>query len=752
MKKDFSLFENLNPGFYTSEAEKTFPLEAVRESDGLTLDTDGIKARLKFSGNGEEFCYDVSLTNSSSGVYAPESLLLDLGVDTYLDSYPEWNDKYFPSFIRCEKTHAYGYFMSPLGDVLAFCCDTPVASYSLDYNYIAKDRGYGHRINGAALALINALPLPEHHPQDMFSLKPGESRSWRISFAQLNELSDFPDWLADNGIPYISAEKFTLCPGEEIKLSVKSKADYRLTVLSPSGRELKDGRAEEYGEYSVLLETSDKKRATAVLFCRKPWDWYLKRAREEMLNKPPHATTHCESWYGFYSAYLAKKHYPDSALDSSADAIFNEIMPRMFNFERIKPRLIPERIQNVSALIGILVDRFEADRENNAESLMLASRFADWLITRQKTDGAYYRDNSHYTCVIYPAKTMLELVSAERSMAKENEYYAFAAEQHYASAERAIENLMRLRENIGTEGEHTLEDGMISCAALQIALFALGLPENERKPYIETAEHLIGVHRCLEQLCPPDARVRGSSIRYWEAQYDVILNRNFITSPHGWSAWLIYALYYLYLLTGKEEYLRQMMDGMGACAQLMSLGGELRWGFAVDPFISASEILVPNLSKRVADAYHSVKLENPAYRGKFVSGVIGEQYIDMISGWYRTCKSQFVNGGHFNCPLITENESVRVDRQGGCCDNDVHEIFKCLEETVLKKAFILERADGSLLSYGCRAERTDRGIDAELFEDTEYLHLNLQNPVRVFLNGKEYQSKNRPEMLCLDVL
>lgn len=749
MQKDFLLFENLNPRFLIAHKESVFPINSQRTDDGLFSETDEIKAELHFEKTDNEFFYDVLLSNISDADYMPESFLLDMGIDTYIEGYPEWNEKLFPSFIRCEQTHAYGYFMGPLGNVLAFCSEQPVASYSLDYNYIVKDGGYGHRIHGAALALINALPLPEHHPQDMFILRSGEKKSWRICFSSLKSIEEYPHWLASKGIPYLTAEKFTFFPGENIWLSVVSDFNYKITVFAPNGEITESYKAESCGIYKVILETENFKRATAILFCRKPWEWYLKQARSEMLMKPPHATTHCESWYSFYTAYLAQKHYPDFKMDSAADAIFKEIMPHIFDFELIKPKLIPERVQNVSTLIGILVDRFEADRVNNADSLMAASRFADWLMTRQKKDGAYYRDTSHYTCVIYPAKSMLELSVAERSMADIDEYYARAAERHFESAKRAVENLMELRENIGTEGEHTLEDGMISCAALQIACFALTLPENEREKYIITAEHLIGVHRCLEQLCTPDARVRGTSIRYWEAQYDIVLNRNFITSPHGWSAWLIYAFYYLYLLTGKEEYLTDMMNGMGACAQLLSLDGELHWGFAVDPFINVSEILVPNTASRVADAYRSVKLSTPAYRGKFESRIIGEQYIDMISGWYRTCKSQFVNGGHFKCPLITERETIRVDRQGGCCDNDVHEIFKCLEETVLKKAFILERTDGSLLCYGCEAERTTTGIKVEFFEKTEYLHLNLKNSLSVSFGNKTYQSQGKLEMLAV---
>ncbi len=48
-------------------------------------------------------------------------------------------------------------------------------------------------------------------------------------------------------------------------------------------------------------------------------------------------------------------------------------------------------------------------------------------------------------------------------------------------------------------------------------------------------------HRCLEQLLIPDARMNGATLRFWEAQYDVLIggSLNMMNSPHGWTAWLI---------------------------------------------------------------------------------------------------------------------------------------------------------------------------------------------------------------------
>ena len=38
-------------------------------------------------------------------------------------------------------------------------------------------------------------------------------------------------------------------------------------------------------------------------------------------------------------------------------------------------------------------------------------------------------------------------------------------------------------------------------------------------------------------------------------------------------------------------------------------------------------------------------------------------------------------------------------------DNDVHEVFKCIAESMLTNAFIVERPDGSVVGYNCTIEK-----------------------------------------------
>ncbi|MCC8016405.1 MAG: hypothetical protein LIO43_03305 [Clostridiales bacterium] len=127
---------------------------------------------------------------------------------------------------------------------------------------------------------------------------------------------------------------------------------------------------------------------------------------------------------------------------------------------------MPERLQNISCLISLLAEFYKLT--SNIKYLNSADILSNQLISLQKSDGAFYSHSTHYTCVIYPAKSLLDLALCEKSAGLEIRFL-----KHYKSAERAVLNLNSLLDNIQTEGDMTFEDGMISCEALQLAYFAL---------------------------------------------------------------------------------------------------------------------------------------------------------------------------------------------------------------------------------------------------------------------------------------
>ncbi len=664
----------------------------------------------------DDSCVAIDITiNAKKDI--SERIAMYLGVDCRMDCYPEWQYKLFPTMLRLEKTHFYGYFMRPDGKILGICCDKQVASYKILYE------GLGHLIESVEIDFINPQKQPERIENKLTGLKAGESLKRRFYLFNVECLEVFEKRVRDYcDIPFVFTEKYVVEKGERVKFEFLGEGEKY--AISPRGNKINlPFTAKEFGEYKVFFKDKEK-ICESIIYCRKKLDFYLKRARTNALNKPQKATTNCESWYGFFSAYLAQIHYPNQELFIQTENLFNEVIPLMFDLNGCIPKVIPYRIQNVSTLISLLVAKYRASGYKDLSLLKTAGKFADYLISCQRDNGAFYNKahNVYYTCVIYIAKSILELYNeANKIPEMKND-----CKRYYLSVKRAIDDLVKNLDNIQTEGILTYEDGMISCSALQISMFALSLPKDERLPYIKAAEYMIDGHRCLEQNKIPDARMRGASLRFWEVQYDIQTKPNMMSSPHGWTAWTLYAKYYLYLLTAKVHYLKEFFDGLGACLQLMDKNGELRWAFICDPCVNAYYF---DKSEKIGN--------KGTFNGKFSYKIIGEQYLPMISGWFKHTK-QKITGGYLGCRLIHDEKNIEVvDEQGGCCDNDVHEIFKCLEETALKKAYI-HFENGNVTTYNCKYKY---GVIYPREEINEVVCYS-DKPTEMIINGEKYLINN----------
>ncbi len=751
--------EFLNERIIKIEGED-FTVPFMKDNYGFFVEKDGEKTNVELKPNGESFCgkcmdmdfelsyaqkpdcLEINVSMKNNGADFDGRIGFITGVDSYMTHYPQWNDLFFPTLLRCEKTHLWGYYMNTAENALAIATSGPVASYDISYNLFEESEGVihcGHRILGSNIYFYQNTVLPERHPDNLKIFKSGETYTNTIYLIPVTNKADIKKSItAAAGVPTVDATKYTIENGEKLDLAVNSSCGYSLEFICPDGSlaAVNDSLTQQ-GVYTLKVVDNNGKTAEAKFFVRKDWDYYLEKAAENALSKPPKASTHTESFYGFFSLFLHYKHTGDKKIGDKAYEAFWETMPLMFDFEKCEPIVIPDRIQNTSGLISVLVDMYEAEPDNRLDCLKYAAGFADFLIKHQDATGAYKNKKVHYTCVIYIAKSMLELALAEKECGDSE--LVKLSRVHYESAKKAVDELVRNLDNIETEGEMTLEDGMISCSALQIGMFALTLPEEERAEYINAAEYMLSIHSCLEQQLIPDCRMNGASIRYWESQYDVMIRENMFNSPHGWTGWTLYAHYYLYMLTGKKKYLMSLMNGMGASAQLIDENGNLRWAFCAAPYIKAERAFVPDFDNEVKDGYKFVEPKEKAYRAKYVEKEFTEGYVDMISGWYRIGE-QKVNGGYEFCPLILGGgvEEI-VDTQGGCCDNDVHEIFKCMEETVLKKAFVHQNDDGSLTTFGCTAEFMDGTLNVECADNVSDFVYSFKNKTKVSVKSALYE-------------
>jgi len=676
-------------------------------------------------------CFRVLVQNQGATTVRTQKMGLRSGIDTYMDNYPEWFSKYFPTLMRCEKTHFWGYFQSPSQRIIGIVCNQPVASWSNEFTLGYKDPDplwfWGHRITSFNIDLLNALPLPTHNPQYLYELKAGEKKEWTFQLMPIVNLAAVERTIAT----YLQAPVFNIAqtsylPGENATVEIRTKNQPELMVqYNNFSRKVAVRRIEENlyeavlqldscGTYSLRAKTGAKE-SEAILTVRHPWAWYMKNARKACLQFNQKATSHAESWYGFYSAFIAAKYFPEKEIDTNVTSRFEYLYKQLHSSQPEKPKFYESRIQNTSTTIGMLVDKWEA--YGQIDDLKKAAELADWMISSsQRKDGAYYNHGTNYTSVIYVAKSVLELAEAEKPLAGKYSQWKERYERHYESAKRAIDQLVESKGNFQTEGEHTFEDGMLSCSALQMGMLGILQTDSaKRNYYANAAVEILKSHNCLTQQRVPDGRQRNATLRYWEAQYDVQMLPNMFNSPHGWSAWRAYATYYAYLLTGDEDWLKQTINALGAFAQLIdSKSGKLRWAFVVDPYVQVTQACESDTTV----TFDSLSFGNPhpqLYKTK--NFIVGEQYVDMVSDW-QTVNTQ---------------------------DNDVHEVFKCMGETVLANAFVVERANGDVIGYNCRLKKINNKLEVRVDESQQTnVHFNLRNPKDVkviFQSGKTLERK-----------
>ncbi len=692
------------PSFWINDSA----LSHILKNDGkygYEVRNDSLYFRIGYMVYKRQLQVSVTLKNLTNRTLKPNKVSLKMGVDACMEEYPQWNEQYFPTMLRCERTHFWGYLMNPNGKILAIGSPDSLTSWSIDY--VSH-----HRLGSFNLDLLNAIPQPQRHPVKKVLLS-GEEKTWRICLAPLSGMKEIRPCLSEIcQAPIIDATgQYTITPQEKALFTVHSRKDATLYATSPDGTSYpleKKGQhyifvpyRNECGTYTVIATTGEK-RSEARFYVRKPWSWYLEKARIATVEAPPIASCYSEWFYNMYTALGAARYLPDEKLDRITLEYWDAVLAQMYDSEQKKVLLTnPNHIQWYYTMIGMLTRSYQLSRKY--EDLEMAADIADLLITRyQSADGAFRNlKGTHYTCVIYATKPLMELAMEEKKL---SDAWRQRGLYHEEAARKATFDLLKRLDNIETEGEQTFEDGMISCSALQLGFMGLQTDDEAlRMKYIEGTEYMLAKHRCLEALVVPDCRMIGGTFRFWEAYHDLRITPNMMNSPHGWSSWKTYATYYAYLLTGKEKWLRQTMDAVGSAMQMVDLGsGKLRWGFVPNPYIKARSLVKED----------SLIIGN----GTYADRMIGEEYLEMKRYWRKTQSS----------------------------DNDVHEHFKMMIEVALSNAFVLKREDGEVLAYNCSVEKNGKHLVVTPYEGiVRSVHVNVLRKYQVSVNwidkNREYE-------------
>ena len=702
------------------------PWHCEGEYAGPVLMSSDLTHSISYKDEDGNLAIVVSLKNNTDNkrLINSDEASLRIGIDHIMNDPSKYFSIFFPTLLRCEKTHFWGYFQNPDGKVLVICSPNAIASWQIDYI------GNGHRIATSNLDMLHQLPLPARHPQELFYLAPNEEKTWKILLLPLSSVSEVPEAIASAcGIPAIDLQRTTASAGETVDFKIFSSSNTTplVIVTDPLGNKIpvsfvkKQSRAYCFeivmpkmtGTYEIKVE-SNGFQSQASIYNRKQWSWYLQQASNEAMRAQQKAAQHREAWMGFFSEYWAQVYFPDTEKLEETERKFNifwqEMIDPQTGFYYTNKSTWSSRPQNTSWMLGVLVARYAATRD--IKHLELAVQWADFLIDKfQLPTGAY----KGYTALTMGAKFLQELLWFEVPLTEKNEQWKERYERHKCSIQAAAKNILTVKDLGDTEGESTYEDTQAGSAWSLLAMHALIEPNSpDFSDFLKEAIAVQSRHECLTQALIPDSRMRGGTLRWWEAQYDVLIKRNMMNSPHGWTMRSQFGALYLYLLTGKEYFLNVAFNAMSSCSQAIDhKTGTLRWTFIPDPYVEI-ERFVPN--------------EQKSGEGKYAGDIIGEQWLPMISDWWR----------------VPENQVAKMYGQGWSCDNDVHEHFRFLTEQFIPNAFVIERADGSIRTWNCTVSSKGGKLIVTPAENVvSRVHFNLQkrHSIEITFEKEKYKTK-----------
>ena len=376
-------FENnfSGPSWYMQMEGEIIEPPAIPEGNNeFTYLLDRLVFKTKYKVENGKLLIIAIMINEGNVPIQPAKLGLRLGINTYMNKYPDWESKLFPALMRCEKTHFWGYFMSPVGKILVVASPDAIASWSHDYSLVGARPPYemgGHRITSVNLDFLNTLPLPERHPKNLWEIKPGESKTFRIYLDEIEELDKLAEKVSEfTQAPFINMDATSCEKGDEIIFSVYSDESTKVEIFSPDGNHsiikptsqsnkqylfsLNETKTE--GIYHIKVSSVNGRISEAVFYVRKAYSWYMQNAMKAVVDYPQKASkSHCESWYGFYTTYAGGKYFPNNEYIKEADDQFKKIVPLIFDTEKWEPLANKHRVQNISSMIGIFVDRYHPE-------------------------------------------------------------------------------------------------------------------------------------------------------------------------------------------------------------------------------------------------------------------------------------------------------------------------------------------------------------------------------------------------------
>ncbi len=235
-----------------------------------------------------------------------------------------------------------------------------------------------------------------------------------------------------------------------------------------------------------------------------------------------------------------------------------------------------DRVQEQFFGVSILLEAYRVYKDKNI--LEYAVSALNELVENWMRDGMVY-NGKDYTTVCCP---MIPLVDMTIFLEKLSDP---RAEIFKKAALQMAEHLYKRGFSFPTEGHEkesetpSLEDGSISCTAL--ALFYCCAHIEANKKYIDFAKEIMNFHNAWS-MSTPDARINGSSFRWWETLWEGDGQGPAICAGHAWTVWRAEALFWGGILCRDDRMMLNSWNGFVSNFAKIQTDGSMYCCFEVD--------------------------------------------------------------------------------------------------------------------------------------------------------------------------
>lgn len=321
----------------------------------------------------------------------------------------------------------------------------------------------------------------------------------------------------------------------------------------------------EYGFYDVIPYSNGKKGLdTSVWNGKDALELYNKCTKA--IKKPYHNDDNiCEGGCFLWSMLnnmrinnnldfdaVAKKELAEIMGENGVQIKRKTIVP--YSTEKFPPYHIceSERVQEQFFGVSILLEAYKL--YGDIKYLNFAISALDTLLENYYFNGKIVDgNNADYTTVCAPVIPIVDMANTLKTIDFEK------STKYKNTAVEIAEYLIERGFNFPTEGDDgAYEDGSISCTALSVIYVCANICFDKR--YLDFVKEILELHKAWT-IYTPDAKMYGSSFRWWETIWEGDGEGPAICAGHAWTVWKAEALYWYGILAKDEEALNMSYNG-----------------------------------------------------------------------------------------------------------------------------------------------------------------------------------------------